>query len=418
MRTISIALGLLLILPLPARSAFGKDQAPNLFISDGAALVQARDHYRAGDAVVVPIVQSLLANADKAMGDGPYSVAYKKLTLPGVDIHDYVSIAPYYWPNPATADHLPYVARDGQRNPEFSMYDSEPLMQLTDHVNVLSLAGYFSGDKKYSERAALLIRTWFCDPATRMNPNLNHCQVQKGTNEGFHSGIIESRRFIDIIDATELLRQAGSWSDEDDKSLKAWIGDYEKWFLTSDRALGDAAQKNNHGTWYDVQAISFALYLGDEATARKMLEAAKTKRIAVQIQPDGRQPMELARTRGFWYCEFNLGALARLAELGRKAGVDLWDYQTDDGRSLRKAVDWLIPYATGEEPWTYQQINGLSAKELLVPLRQAEAAWNTNDYEPAIAKLVGQNVRTDDDEEHPLRPRAILGLLYPVPSKR
>jgi len=148
------------------------------------------------------------------------------------------------------------------------------------------------------------------------------------------------------------------------------------------------------------------------------LEKDRDKRLAEQIEPDGRQPLELARTKAFWYSEFNLSAWARLAELGRRPEMDfdLWDYQTPDGRSIRKAIEFLIPYATGEKPWTYSQIGGLSAKEMLVPLRQAENAWNTDEYEPAIAKLIGQNVITDDDTEHPLRPRAILQLLYPAPK--
>jgi hypothetical protein len=213
-----------------------------------------------------------------------------------------------------------------------------------------------------------------------------------------------------------MLREAGAWSDDDAAGLKAWIGEFRDWFLKSPMALGDQQQKNNHGNWYDVQAITYSLYVEDVATARRILEADK-KRIAEQIEPDGRQPLELARTRGFWYCEFNLSALARLAELGRRpeAGVDLWDYQTPDGRSIRAAIDWLIPYATGEKPWTYQQLGGLSAKEMIVPLRQAEVAWHTSEFESDIARLAGQHVKTDDDEEHPLRPRAILQLLYLPP---
>ena len=412
MRTIHLALALVLLLPLiaPAQAKPPLD----LYTFSGSALATARQRYQSGDPAVVPIIQSLLANAESALHDGPYSVTFKRRTLPGLDMHDYVSIAPYYWPNPATPNHLPYVNRDGQRNPEFEEFDAEPLMKLTDHVSVLALAGYFSGDARFSQRAALLIRTWFLDPDTRMNPNLDHCQVQQGINSGFHSGIIESRRFIDIIDAAQILHESGAWSDDDAAGLKTWIGQFRDWLLKSPMALGDQQQKNNHGNWYDVQAITFSLYVADIATARRVLESDK-KRIAQQIEPDGRQPLELARTRGFWYCEFNLGALCRLAELGRRpeADVDLWDYQSPDGRSIRKAIEWLLPYATGEKPWTYQQLGGVSAKELIVPLRQAEVAWHTDEFEPDIARLIGQNVKTDDDEEHPLRPRAILQLLYP-----
>ena len=60
--------------------------------------------------------------------------------------------------------------------------------------------------------------------------------------------------------------------------LKAWIAAYRTWFLQSPRARSDAALKNNHGTWYDVQAIAFSLYVGDAATSRNLLEEAKASR--------------------------------------------------------------------------------------------------------------------------------------------
>ncbi|HUB27348.1 MAG TPA: alginate lyase family protein, partial [Tepidisphaeraceae bacterium] len=110
-----------------------------LYGSSGPALAQSLARYRAGDPAVVPIINALLKNAQKALADGPYSVVYKRHTLPGIHIHDYISMAPYTWPNPKTADHLPYVDRDGQRNPEFKDYDALPLMNLTDHAYVLAL---------------------------------------------------------------------------------------------------------------------------------------------------------------------------------------------------------------------------------------------------------------------------------------
>src|SRR5213594_2468283 len=116
----------------------------------------------------------------------------------------------------------------------------------------------------------------------------------------------------------------------------------------------EAAATNNHGCWYDAQLASFLLFLGDEAGARQTIESVKD-RIAKQIEPTGEQPRELARTKSFSYSVYNLKALTLLADLGGHVGVDLWHYQTSDGRGIRVALDWLIPFATGEMKWTHEQ---------------------------------------------------------------
>ena len=58
-------------------------------------------------------------------------------------------------------------------------------------LQILSAAYFFSGKEKYGERAALLLRTWFLDPATWMHPNLNFSSLRMGHNNGSPSGVID-----------------------------------------------------------------------------------------------------------------------------------------------------------------------------------------------------------------------------------
>jgi hypothetical protein len=157
----------------------------------------------------------------------------------------------------------------------------------------------------------------------------------------------------------------------------------------------EAAATNNHGTWYDVQMTTYLLFVGDEAGAKQVAEAAKTKRIAAQIQPDGQMPRELTRTKSWGYSCFDLKALTQLADLGRRVDVDLWNYSTHDGRSIRTALDFHLPFALGEKPWSHQQLGRFDPKELLLPLRRAAITLNDSKYIDALRKLSGNGASYD-----------------------
>jgi hypothetical protein len=151
---------------------------------------------------------------------------------------------------------------------------------------------------------------------------------------------------------------------------------------------------NNHETWYDVQVAGLALYTGQADVARRTLEGARA-RIARQIEPDGRQPRELERTRSWDYSIFNLRAFFDLAALGERVGVELWRYATPEGRGLRRALDFLVPYAAGERPWALPQITPFRPSELHALLRRAAAAWNEPAYRALASKIGGGSPRLD-----------------------
>jgi hypothetical protein len=52
----------------------------------------------------------------------------------------------------------------------------------------------------------------------------------------------------------------------------------------------------------------------------------------------------------------NLSAFTKLAWFGKKLGVDMWNYKTDDGRGIKTAYEFLIPYIETDKKWNYQQI--------------------------------------------------------------
>lgn len=357
-----------------------------------------------------PAYDRLVREADAALLVGPFSVMDKPRVPESGDKHDYVSMGPYWWPDTTKPGGLPYIRRDGERNPELANgYDAPRFGAMTGAVTTLALAYYFSGDERYAQRAALLLRTWFLDPATRMNPHLRYGQRIPGTTEGRAAGIIETRRLVDLVDAIGLLERSPTWTDGDARSMRDWMAAYRAWLLTSDIGKEEQRAQNNHGTWYDAQVVALALFTGDTALARSTIEASKTRRIAAQITADGRQPYELARTRSLGYSVMNLEGLCRLAELGRQVGVDLWSYRSPRGGSIRKALDYVAPYADPAFSWPGEQITPNAPDSFVLLLRRARVAFGLGDaaahYDGLLKRIPGDVVRSHRAQ-----------LLYPDPD--
>jgi hypothetical protein len=349
---------------------------PRVFLFDGAQLAAARQRVRAGDAALAPALRKLEGDARAAMSVGPVAVTDKKHTPPSGDRHDYMSLAPYWWPDPSKPDGLPYIQKDGQRNPAiYEITDAANLKRLSATAETLAAAYYFTGDEQFAARAALLLRTWFLDERTRMNPHLQYAQAIPGTNTGRGTGIIESVYLIYVVDAVGLLQGSANWPEADDRALRDWFAKYLEWMQESENGKFEAAAKNNHGTWYDAQVATFALFTGDKDLARKTIELVPAKRIAVQIEPDGRQPLELKRTKAWSYSLMNTRGLMILARLGEQVGVDLWRHESPDGRGIRKALNYLAPYATGEQKWPHEQINGFRPEGAAVLMRRAARVY-------------------------------------------
>ena len=206
----------------------------------------------------------------------------------------------------------------------------------------------------------MLLRTWYLDPATKMNPHLQFGQAIPGRTEGRGIGIIDTAQLINLVDSVELLRSSEAWSESDHRELQGWFRAYLKWLLTSSHGKTEANTKNNHAVWYDAQVASFALFVDDKATARATLVQVGPRRIAKQIEPDGRMPHELARTKSFSYTHMNLRGFLHLARLAEHVDVDLWGYRSADGRSIEAALDWLEPFVAGREEWKHKQISAHS----------------------------------------------------------
>lgn len=318
----------------------------------------------------------LLSSADRALKQPLYSVMNKSLTAASGDKHDYYSFPPYWWPDPSKKDGLPYIRKDGETNPDANSdaTDKKRLVAMSNDVSNLALAWYFSQNPAYAQKAREQLVNWFINPQTRMNPNLQYAQAIPGINDGRGIGLIDSRALVDVIDAIELLRPANVISDKEYQQLKQWYGDFYHWMTTSQNGFEEDNWHNNHGTYFDLQAASFALFSGQIAEAKQRLQITQLRRIANQFDNQGRQMAELERTRPWHYSNFNLEAYNKLGRLGEITGVDVWNFSLDD-HSLRKGYGYVAGFVNSDTPWPWKDIDKMDNKKALVNIVSAARAW-------------------------------------------
>lgn len=285
-----------------------------------------------------------------------YSVTDKKQIVPGGTRNDYVSLSKYYWPDPAKPDGLPWIVRDGIRNPVADEYDFPRFLEFCLAVTTLTGAAELLDAPQYRRIAGRFLRRWFLDPATRMNPNLDHAQFSPGNFPASPSGVIDFHFFCEVLEAVRHLNYNEEWTPGDLEALQEWFREFLGYLSTSPLARQEEAAHNNHGTWYDALHVSIALFIGDRTSAQRQLERHTFSRLDSQIASDATMPYELERTLSLTYCYFNLLGWTTLAVLAQEFQIDLWNKRNYHGVTLRHVFRQLLPTFLGETAWPYRQI--------------------------------------------------------------
>ncbi len=336
---------------------FNKD---DLVFYNEAALSENRKAWLDGEQTIAPAVEKLMDIAEPVLGSQIFSIPDKTTIPPSGDTHDYLSPSGVELQHPASIHAASDI--DGTRrtretqlySPESMRYDHTPLQLVFDHTVALALAWYFTGESRFAERAALLIRTWFCHSDTRMNPNLRFARIRIGQEvEQQGQGIIEAKDICFFLDAVRLVIRAGQLTLSEQSQFRQWCQEYLGWLLNSKQGVRMFHAQNHHGTYYDLQVASLAAYLDDAQTMLRVLRVS-TMRAAQQFQPDGSQLEELKRANSLHCSVLNLFGWFHLDKLAKLAGMNLWDARVRSCGCPADSLRWLLSFKEGGWPYPQQ----------------------------------------------------------------
>jgi hypothetical protein len=388
MRKFSIFFGALILVSV-SLVAQEKISFTDLVTMDLNQLEKSKAMIQKNDKEYTNAFDQLKINAEKALRFKPVSVMSKIDLPPSGDKHDYMSIAPYWWPNPNTANGVPYVRRDGEINPEVKNFpDKVVLPGLSASIYHLALAYYFTGKEAYATHATKLIRVWFLDTATRMNPNLKYAQSVKGVTDGRAEGVIDTRHFMHIMDAIQLLRASKTWTPKDQLGMEGWVKEFIHWLGNSTIGKEEMNAPNNHGVWYDAQLLAYAGFMRDMNLV-KIIYTRVMNRLDREMDAQGSFPLEMRRTTSLHYSVFILNAYSSLATRFQPLGLDLWKANTPSGKSLKKGFDFILPYLLKKQPWTGPQINEFKQAEAIPLLNKAITQYGCASCADEMKRLAG-----------------------------
>ncbi len=296
----------------------------------------------------------VLQAAGKALQMEPVTITRFTAKLSEGGPNDFYSNGDYWWPDPSKADGLPYLQRDGESNPNNFNQHRVALRQLSDAVAALGAAYKLTGDDRYAAKAAELLRVFFLDVKSRMNPSLKYAQAIPGVSPGRGTGIIDTLHLVEVPLAIEALRASKAFPPEVFDGLRGWFRDYANWMTTSKNGHDEATAKNNHAVAFFLQLAVFARFVGDDVKLAECRRQFKEVFLANQMASDGSFPRELARTKPYGYSIFQLDNMAALCQLLTRQEEDLWTFTLQDGRGMRKAMEFLYPYLADKFKWPHK----------------------------------------------------------------
>lgn len=294
----------------------------------------------------------ILSEAARSLKEEPVTVTSSYCPRSAGGKHDFYSEGDYWWPDPDNPDG-PYIQRDGMTNPDNFVDHRRAMIRLSRIVGSLASAYTITGEDKYVRQAFVHVRAWFADTTTMMNPSLLYAQAIKGRMTGRGIGIIDTIQLMEVVQGISVMERSGAADKKILAAVKAWFEKYLAWLTTHPYGKDEMNAENNHGTCWVMQVASFARFTGNEKILELCRERYKNILLPNQMAADGSFPRELKRTKPYGYSLFNLDAMTMVCHILSDSKNDLWKFQTADGKTMRKGIEFLFPYIRNKQSWPY-----------------------------------------------------------------
>jgi hypothetical protein len=294
--------------------------------------------------------KDIVEQAKFALKQKPITITETQSERSAGGVHDFFSEGDYWWPDPANPSG-PYIQKDGLTNPDNFTAHRQAMVRFSRIIGSLASAYVLTDNEKYTKHAATHFRAWFIDTSTMMNPSLLYAQAIKGKVTGRSIGIIDMIQMIEVAQGLKVMEKSSSFDQADIKKIKSWFSQYLTWVTTHPYGIEERDTKNNHAVCWVMQVAVFAHLVENESIMEECKARYKKILLPNQMDTDGSFPLELKRTKPYGYSLFVLDAMATICHVLSNAKENLWDFTLDDGRCLKKGVEFMYPFVENKNIW-------------------------------------------------------------------
>lgn len=359
------------------------------------------------EKVINSLKDAEIAKAESFLSEKPVTVTAVHSERSAGGLHDFYSEGDYWWPDPENPE-APYIQKDGQSNPDNFSDHRLAMVRLSEITATLTSAWLITNDQKYADNALIHLNAWFVDTATMMNPDMLYAQAIKGRFTGRSIGLIDAYHLVEVTQSVKVLTEKGGIPAEQSAKIKIWFSQFLNWMTTHEYGIKEMNAENNHGTCWVATAASMAVLVDNQEIIKLCTDRFKNILLPNQMEADGSFPRELKRTKPYGYSLFNIDAFCNVAQILSTPDINLWEFETQDGKSLKKGMEYIYPFITDKTKWPF-------ANDIYIweewPVRQssllfAGVAYNNPEYISAFLKLPA----------YPTHPEVIRNLPVRHPS--
>ena len=294
----------------------------------------------------------------------------------------------------------------------------DALFTLGLAVPALAAAFSLTSEAKYADAAAIHLRAWFIDPATRMTPAMDYAQsaVITGPSSGQphiagrYQGIIEALPLVEIAVAVPFLTNL---SDTDRAAIRQWFSTYYHW-LTDPRDSGPRLaalardSRDHHGASWMLQASACAWLAAPAGDVGRAEDSAlgdlrhrfKSMTLRAQIALGGQLPRELTTPAPYRNSLFTLDMLGAVCQLLSTRFESVWDYELEEGTGMRGAIAWHFPFMADRGRWPYRADTDHFAE---LPSRRSSLLFAARAYQRPEYAALWRTLQPDPSSPEVLR---------------